>query len=198
MTSGAPDNRLVLIACGILAKEIMYLVKKNNWPVKVRFLDSSLHVDLEKLSSSLESALSAESQRQQILVFGTCHPRIGEITADAGASRVPGQNCVELLLGHERFISELEKGAFFLFEDWANRWEAISLNYFQDWELMKEIFREGHKYILCLNTPCSNNFETKANELSQRIGLPLIWEDFTLDILEKKLETVINNADSGE
>lgn len=177
-----------LIACGILKREIKYLVNKNKWPVKVKFLDSSLHIDLDKLSRALKRILSKSQEKRRLLVYGTCHPQMDNILQHYDVLRTPGQNCVELLLGRQRFSSELSKGAFFLFEDWANRWETISYNYFGSWEIMKEVFQDAHKYLLCIKTPCSGNFEKSANQVNQRLGLPIIWEDFGLNNLEAILK----------
>lgn len=181
-----------LIACGILKREITYLVDKNRWPVKLRFLDSSLHIDLDQLSRSLKKALSRKHENRRLLVYGTCHPQMDDILQHYNALRTPAQNCVELLLGKQRFTSELSKGAFFLFEDWANRWETISYNYFGSWEIMKEIFQDAHTYLLCIKTPCSGDFEDRANQVSERLGLPIIWEDFGLDEIESILKENIS------
>ncbi len=197
-TTIQPENRPVLISCGILKREIKMLVQKNQWAVKLRFLDSSLHIDFDRLHKVLTGALSKERGQKKVLVYGTCHPRMDDLLLDAHAARTPGQNCVELLMGKERFTEELSRGAFFLFEDWARRWEEISYRYFKNWEVMREIFQDAHRYILCIRTPCSTNFETDARELSEWLGLPLVWEDFDLNQLEKTLQTSISRAMEGD
>lgn len=189
-----PDNWPDLVSCGILKNEIKQIIANNKWPVNVRFLDSSLHIDLDKLSTSLTTALSKCSSKKKVVIYGTCHPKMDEFLSNAKATRTCGQNCVELLLGKDRFSHELSKGAFFLFEDWATRWETISYNYFGDWNIMKEIFQDAHKYILCIRTPCSGNFEKYAKQVSKRVGLPLIWDDFDLILLEKTLKKSIFNT----
>ncbi|MBF0233914.1 MAG: DUF1638 domain-containing protein [Desulfamplus sp.] len=178
-----------LISCGILRNEIKQIIAKHNWPIKTRFLDSSLHIDLEKLSKVLTAAL-ADSAASKLVVYGTCHPKIDDMLSANNAIRVPCQNCVELVLGRERFSKELEKGAFFLFEDWARRWDQISYRYFGNWEIMREIFKDAHQYILCIRTPCSGDFAEHAHQVSQRTGLPLFWEDFSLS----HLESVLNDS----
>jgi len=169
-----------------LKNEIKKIIAKHNWPIKTRFLDSSLHIDLEKLSRVLSKSLLKDNTNK-FVVYGTCHPKMDSILSSVNAKKIPGQNCVELLLGKERFTKELSKGAFFLFEDWAIRWEKISYEYFGNWEIMRDIFQSSHKYILCIRTPCSGNFEGFANQVSQRTGLPLVWENFDLDQFEKVL-----------
>ena len=40
---------LVMVGCGILHKEIDYLIKKNGWNIETQFLDSALHNYFNKL-----------------------------------------------------------------------------------------------------------------------------------------------------
>jgi len=187
----------VFISCGILKNEIRQIISKHNWPVKSKFLDSSLHIDLEKLFKVLSGSLKKEDA-QKLVIYGTCHPKMDDLLTTHHAVKVPGQNCVELLLGKERFSHELSKGAFFLFEDWARRWEEISFKYFGNWEIMREIFQDSHKYILCLKTPCSGDFKDKAEHVSQLTGLPLIWEKFDLINLENVLTESLFNLTGTE
>ena len=182
-----------LISCGILKNEIKEILSKNDWPIQTRFLDSSLHINLDRLSHVLSKALSKDDTKKLVL-YGTCHPKMDDILAGADAKKIPGQNCVEFLLGKERFTKELSKGAFFLFEDWAVRWEKISYEYFGNWEIMREIFQSCHKYILCIKTPCSGDYEESANKVSQCTGLPLVWEDFGLEQLEKVFVSNLHKA----
>ncbi|MFH1981401.1 MAG: DUF1638 domain-containing protein [Pseudomonadota bacterium] len=177
-----------IVSCGILKREIRYLAYKNEWPVKLRFLDSSLHIDLEKLSKSLKRILSKNINREKIVVYGSCHPQMDDILSSVNAVRTPCQNCVELLLGKREFTEKLSKGAFFLFEDWARRWEEISYGYFKNWDIMREIFQGAHNYILCIETPCSTDFKSYAKEISYKIGLPVVWGRYDLNRLERALK----------
>lgn len=198
MNSKTKNNKLqfkwpTLISCGILKNEVQNIIAKHQWPIQTRFLDSSLHIDLEKLSTALSRSLS-KGGSSKLVLYGTCHPDMDNILASFRAKKIPGQNCVEFLLGRERFTKELASGAFFLFEDWAVRWEKISFQYFGNWEIMQEIFQSAHQYILCIRTPCSGNFEAFADQVSHRTGLPLVWEDVDLDQLESVLKNNLFKA----
>jgi len=181
----------IIVSCGILKNEIELILAGNKEQTATRFLDSSLHNDLDKLSRTLTTALEKEGEEtRKLVIYGTCHPQIDEIVNASNAIRTQGQNCVELLLGRQRFTEELSNGAFFLFEDWARRWEQISYRFFGNWELMKEIFQDSHTYILCIRTPCSGDYSEYASRVSERTGLPLVWEDFDLS----RLESVITQS----
>ncbi len=178
----------LLVGCGILKKEVKFLIKKNHWPMETHFLDSSLHIDFDKLSSSLTKALARHKNREIIVFYGCCHPLMDEILDQYKTIRTRGQNCVDMLLGPELFQKELARGAFFLMEDWARRWEYIMKKGMgPNLELAKEIFKSDRKYLLGLNTPCSGDFTEDAEQSGQMIGVPVQWLDVSLDHLESVL-----------
>ncbi|MDD5669710.1 MAG: DUF1638 domain-containing protein [Candidatus Omnitrophica bacterium] len=186
------EDKFLLIGCGILKKEVLYLIGKNSWPLETVFFDSALHTDFEGLSHHLTSCLSHYSQRKTIVFYGACHPLMKNILEEAGTFRTAGQNCIEMLLGSTVFTEELSKGAFFLLEDWARSWDSVMNKTFGgNSEGMKEIFQEDRKYLLCLKTPCSGDFSSEAVEIGRKTGLPLVWRDVSLDNLESVLREAI-------
>ena len=99
MTGG----RVLLGGCGILRQELRALIAKNGWPVDTIFLDSALHCDLDRLGKGLRGTLARQSGRRTVVFYGACHPQIDAMLDEAATFRTEGQNCVEMLLGHERF-----------------------------------------------------------------------------------------------
>lgn len=181
-------NRL-LLGCGILQHEVEFLIGKNGWPLDTDWLDSSLHVNFEKLAHELQTGILRNRQRDVIVFYGCCHPRMDKILETARTFRTEGQNCVEMLLGRDKFMEELSNGAFFLMEDWALRWdEAIAKTFGDKPEVVREIFQLSNKYVLCLRTPCSGDFSAAAEQVGEKVGLPLRWLDAGLDHLEAVLQ----------
>lgn len=188
----AIERQMALVGCGILSKEILYLIKKNNWPLVLRLFDSGLHVNFNKLGRILEKGLAESNDLPTVVFYGTCHPLMDNILIKWNTLRTPGQNCVEILLGKEVFASELEKGAFFLLEDWARRFEYVTGIAFNDKpDITRQIFQMEQKYLLGLRTPCSGDFTNDAEKVSGLVGLPLRWMDVDLDFLEQTLELAI-------
>jgi len=186
------QNRMLLIGCGILKKEVKLLIKKNQWPLDTLFLDSALHVDFKKLSDSLTSALDRHHGRNIMVFYGCCHPLMEQMLEKEKTFRTVGQNCVDMLLGYPLFSEELAKGAFFLLEDWALRWDhVVTKNFGTNEKILKDIFQEDRKYLLCVKTPCSGEFTALAEEAGKKVGLPLKWMDAGLDHLESVLLEVV-------
>ncbi len=182
----------LLLGCGILQQEVRFLIKKNHWPLDTDFLDSSLHVNFENLAQQLQSGFLRNKGRDIAVFYGCCHPRMEKMLEDAHSFRTDGQNCVEMLLGREKFMEELSNGAFFLLEDWALCWDKAMGNTFgSNPDVVREIFQLSSKFLLCLRTPCSGDFQKAADEAGEKVGLPVRWMDVGLDHLEGVLRQVV-------
>ena len=192
--SSAPDQPLRLLGCGILHKEVDFLVKKNGWNVETQFLRSALHNYFDQLADQLNAGLAADEEagRQTVVFYGACHPRMDAILQQHHASRTQGQNCIVMLLGYERFMQELEQGAYFLLEDWALTWEPMIIECFgKNTAVIREIFHSSHKLMIALRTPCSTDFTAAAEAAARFVDLPLRWMDVSLDHLESVLSAAI-------
>jgi hypothetical protein len=191
VTAGKP---MVMVGCGILHKEVDYLIKKNGWNIETQFLQSSLHNYFDKLYKELDGALDFDDKkgRQTIVFYGACHPKIDDILDKHHTLRTQGQNCIVMLLGYEKFMAELEQGAYFLVEDWALTWEPMITECFgSNLAVIREIFHSSHKKVIALRTPCSTDFTEAAEAAARFIDLPLEWMDVDLDHLEKVLAEAI-------
>jgi hypothetical protein len=193
---GAPE---LIIGCGILHKEIQFLIEKNNWHLETAWFPSGLHVDFDKLEQSLSRGLQRHKRESAVVFYGACHPCMDQILRAAGVIRTPGQNCVDIYLGHDMFCRELEQGAFFLFEDWAINWNKIVGSIMPGApEIMRSIFRDAHSYLLAIRTPCSGDFSAEAEAVSLRTDLELRWVDIGLEHLEANLAMTLDRAKAGK
>ncbi|MDO9308664.1 MAG: DUF1638 domain-containing protein [Deltaproteobacteria bacterium] len=188
-----------LVGCGILRKEIRFLLEKNGWRLDAAFLPSGLHVDFDRLRNSLQKCLNRHDGQVALVFYGACHPCMDQMLDKVGVIRTTGQNCVDIYLGHERFCRELEQGAFFLFEEWALHWKEIVGSVMPgDPEIMRSIFRSAHKYLLAIRTPCSGDFSAEAEQVSAMTSLELRWVDVGLENLEANLAaTLKQSGDTG-
>jgi hypothetical protein len=187
----------VLLGCGILAREIEYLIAKNGWSLECDFLPSALHMDLKALSRELTSGLERHNDRSTIVFYGCCHPLMDRMLSNAGTFRTSGRTCIEMLLGTEVYDRELMAGAFFLLDEWAWKWDDImTLAFGPNRAILAEIMQLDRKYILAIRTPCSHDFSEPAEKASQQAGLPLRWLDVGLDYLESVLVEAIARKQS--
>lgn len=185
-------STLSLVGCGILQKELRFLIAKNNWPLTTDFLPASLHIDLKSLACALQAGLARHAHEQTLVFYGACHPGMDDMLNEAHTLRTLGQNCIEMLLGAEEFNRELSQGAFFLLDDWAHNWDVVIAKTFgTNISVIRDIFHEQHRYLLCLRTPQSDDFRQESLHISAMLELPVQWRDVTLDHLESVLQTAI-------
>lgn len=192
---------LLMVGCGILHKEVDYLIQKNGWNVETQFLVSSLHNYFDKLYTQLDAALELDDKkgRQTIVFYGSCHPRMDDLLTKHHTLRTEGQNCIVMLLGYERFMEELGQGAYFLLEDWALTWEPMITEAFgKNLAVVREIFHSSHKKMIAIRTPRSTDFTAAAEAAARFVDLPLEWMDADLSHLEAVLADAIARKQRGE
>jgi hypothetical protein len=177
-----------VVACGALRPEIEHLAARNGWDLEGTYLAPSLHVALPSLARAVSGALAPHRGHGAVVGYGRCHPAMDQLVAAAGAVRVAGQSCLEMLLGRERYEAELLEGAYFLLECWAGDFMGnLCQTFGADWEMAREIFLGHCRVLVAVRTPCSGNFHEAAEEAARAAGLPLRWLDADLDHLEQVL-----------
>lgn len=133
MPRQAPD-KLLVIACGALAREIDELRKSYGWE----------HLDLKCIDAKLHNRpeLIPERLRQKIRQYKNQYDRIYVAYADCGTSggidhvireegqgieRLPGAHCYQFYAGLERFaaLAEAEPGTFYLTDFLAQHFDQF-------------------------------------------------------------------------
>lgn len=185
---------LVLVGCGILQKEVDFLIRKNGWPVMTCWLRSALHNYFDLLYKELDQGLLEAEQAGQrpVAFYGACHPRMDQLLQSHHTCRTEGQNCVAMLLGYELFMERLCQGSYFLLEDWALSWEPMITECFgPNISVIQEIFHASHTTMVAIRTPCSGDFAQAAEAAARLVDLPLEWMEVDLDHLERVLAAAI-------
>ncbi|MDD2850729.1 MAG: DUF1638 domain-containing protein [Desulfuromonadaceae bacterium] len=181
----------LIISCGIIKREIEFIIRCNGWNIECFFLPSTLHFDFDLLHKSLTAALARFPGRHAVVLYGACHPAIDRIVEQGGGTRISCQNCVEMLLGHEEFTRTLAEGSYFLLEEWAQHWDDILERTFGGDRIAREIFQADRSSLVALHTPCSADFIAQAETAAASIGLPLRHVQVPLDHLEKLLKKTL-------
>lgn len=115
-------DKSVLIACGIMQKEIDTLISQGRIDAEVVFLDKELHVNYRKLEIALTQALErlqSKSAAKPVVVYGdVCLGFKNEMRAlldRYGAVKVEALNCIDCLLGGGGKLLEMDPDHLYLF-----------------------------------------------------------------------------------
>ena len=125
-------GRILLIACGALAREILNLKKANGWDhMDLTCLPAKLHLYPEKITEAVTEAVAINraSYDEIFVVYADCGTGGLLQTAcdDMGVQMVAGPHCYSFFVGNERFadISESEFTAFYLTDFLVRQFEAF-------------------------------------------------------------------------
>ena len=125
-------GRILLIACGALAREILDLKKANGWDhMDLTCLPANLHLYPEKITDAVRAAVVKHRANYDeiFIVYADCGTG-GLLQAacdEMGVSMVAGPHCYSFYEGNERFaqISESEFTSFYLTDFLVRQFEAF-------------------------------------------------------------------------
>ena len=113
--------RVLVIACGALAREIAALRAANDWPhLDVRCLPAELHNRPERIPGAVRAAIRANRERYAtvFVAYGDCGTggALDEVLREENVERIPGAHCYEFFAGSEAFASlaDEEPGTFYV------------------------------------------------------------------------------------
>lgn len=177
---------VIFISCGIFKEELQYLVKEKELDWNILFLDAALHVNFDKLKSSLIDALekNRKTGTEIKVIYGRCHPEIREILDRYNAKRIEAGNCLEAMAGPEEIMRLNSEGtAFFLTAGWVNNWESMFRLGREDFDFDFKTMFLHYKRIILFDTGVIPIDEEKVEKFSKFTGLPVERRPITLDRL---------------
>tara|TARA_B110000091_G_C13810978_1_gene475033 strand:+ start:2847 stop:3482 length:636 start_codon:yes stop_codon:yes gene_type:complete len=175
-------KRILIIACGALAREILTLIELNNWKhMALTCLPAKYHLYPEKITSAVEDAVLKYSNDYDEIFIAYADCGTGGLLAnkckDLGVKMIAGPHCYSFFEGNNKFanLSENEITAFYLTDFLVKQfdsfvWKPMGLD--KHPELLDMYFGNYTKlvYQAQINDP---KLDTKAIEISERMGLPL-------------------------
>jgi hypothetical protein len=126
-------DRVMLIACGALAREILALRALNGWThLDLECLPAKLHNRPERIPEAVRAKARAARARgygKILAVYADCGTggRLDAVCAEEGIERVPGPHCYAFFDGLDAFAARAEEeiGAFYLTDFLARQFDAL-------------------------------------------------------------------------
>ena len=175
-----PSDKILILACGALAKEIAVLIHLNGWThLKTRYLPAILHNTPEKITEQLRMILqSSQTKFSKIFIgYADCGTggKIDSLLDEFDVQRLPGAHCYEFFAGKQTFaeIMEEEIGSYFLTDFLVKAFEKLV------WQGMKidrhpellPIYFKHYKKLVYLAQSENLELQTQAHEIAERLGL---------------------------
>lgn len=171
-------GRILLIACGALAREILALKRANGWDHMVlQCLPAKYHLYPEKITEAVEETVRENSGAYDeiFVVYADCGTGglLQAKCAELGVEMVAGPHCYSFFEGNDAFAARDEITAFYLTDFLVKQfdafvWKPMGLD--RHPELRDMIFGNYTKlvYQAQVNDPA---LEEKARECAARLGL---------------------------
>ncbi len=176
------NSKVLIIACGALAREIISLIKLNNWQhISLTCLPANYHLYPEKITGAVEAAvLKYKSDYKSIFIaYADCGTGglLESKCKELGVEMIKGPHCYSFFEGNDKFSnnSENEITAFYLTDFLVNQFEAFvwkPMGLDKHPELIEMYFGNYTKLIYQAQTN-NSKLDKKAKEISNKMNLPL-------------------------
>ena len=174
------SDKILVIACGAIAKEITALIRMNNWNhLQLRYLPAKLHNEPHKITQNIrKNLINAQNKFSQIFIgYADCGTggQLDTLLDEFGIQRLPGAHCYEFFSSTQKFskLIEEEPGSFFLTDFLVKSfekliWQGLKINSHP--ELLK-IYFGNYKRLVYLAQTESKDLQTQAKEIAKKLRL---------------------------
>jgi uncharacterized protein DUF1638 len=128
----ATAERLLVVACGALAREVLAIVRANGWEhVEVRCLPAQLHSSPRRIPQAVDEVLEAAagSYDRIFVAYADCGTAgaLDEVLEKHGAERLPGAHCYAVFAGLKEWdaLHDEEPGTFYLTDFLVRHFESL-------------------------------------------------------------------------
>ncbi len=172
--------RLLLIACGALAREIVDVIERNKWrAMDIQCLPAKWHNTPQFIVPGVREKIRAAKGKYETIfvLYGDCGTggQLDTMLAEEGVERINGPHCYAFYTGNETFAktAEDEITAFYLTDYLARHfdkliWEGLGMD--RHPELLPLYFGNYTKIVYLAQTR-DDELNRKAKAAAEKLGL---------------------------
>jgi hypothetical protein len=177
---GAEAPRKVLvIACGALAREILMLSRGSRNAFDVTCLPAQLHNRPEKIAEAVRAKIHAHRERYDEIfcLYGDCGTggALDAVLAAEGVERIAGPHCYEFFAGESAFATMMDDqpGTFFLTDFLARHFERLVIEGLglDRYPQLRDDYFGAYTRLIYLAQTDDGALDAKAEDAARRLGL---------------------------
>lgn len=201
-TGSSASSAFNVVTCGALAGHVRDIAARRGWLVRVHALPAGLHNRPGQIPPQVQRAiddLPPEAGSRTVVAYADCgtYGKLDEVCQRAGASRLPGLHCYDLLAGPDtvRELFHMEPGTYLLTDYLVRTFDrtvVASLGLDRHPELWPDYFGHYTRLAWLAQEP-TPELEAEAGRIAERFGLPLTTINAGLSRLEAALAALIEN-----
>jgi len=177
----AGNGRVLLLACGALAHEILALRASNGWEhLDLQCLPAIYHNHPERIIPAIRAAVLAHqgSYQRIFVVYADCGTggQLQAACAEMGIEMIAGPHCYSFFTGNEAFAQAEEMTAFYLTDFLARQfdafvWHPLGLDRHPE---LRDTYFGNYKALVYLAQTEDAALTAKAEGIAKRMGLTFI------------------------
>ncbi|MEM6620530.1 MAG: DUF1638 domain-containing protein [Pseudomonadota bacterium] len=181
-TEPAGTGRVLLIACGAIAREILAVLKLNGWDhMDLTCLPAKWHMTPDRIVDGVADAVAANRGRYEAMFVAYADCGTGGLLeakcAELGVGMIAGPHCYSFFEGNDTFaaLGEDEIAAFYLTDFLVRQFDAFfwrPMGLDRHPELRDMYFGNYEKLVYQAQTD-DPALTAKAEDCARRMGLPL-------------------------
>ena len=176
----APEGtgRVLLVACGALAREILALKEANNWShLDLTCLPAIWHNTPDKLPDGVRKAVlsSRDAYEKIFVVYADCGTggQLQATCAELGVEMIEGPHCYSFFEGNDTFAARDELTAFYLTDFLVRQfdafvWKPLGLDRHPD---LRDVYFGNYTTLVYQAQTEDPALTEKAQECAARLGL---------------------------
>jgi Protein of unknown function (DUF1638) len=188
------SDRILLLACGALAREVIALRDQYGWQADVYCVPALLHNRPGKIAPAVEKRIIAlrDKYSRVVVVYGECgtNGALDEALARLGVERIAGPHCFEQYGGavHDSIMAE-KLGTFFLTDFLARHfdalvWRGLGLDRYPQ---LRDTYFGNYEQVVYLAQTDDADLLARAERAAEALGLPLVVAEVGYGDLESRL-----------
>ena len=172
-------GRILLIACGALAREILDLKAANGWDhLDLTCLPAKLHNTPDRITDAVRAAVAKHraAYDRLFVVYADCGTggQLQAACAEMGVEMVPGPHCYSFFEGNAAFAARDEFTAFYLTDFLVRQfdafvWEPLGLDRHPE---LREMYFGNYEKLVYQAQIDDPDLTEKAKACAKRLGLP--------------------------
>jgi len=171
-------GRILLIACGALAREILDLKAANGWDhLDLTCLPANLHLYPDKITDAVAAAVEKHRAAYQgiFVVYADCGTGglLQAKCAELGVEMVAGPHCYSFFEGNDAFAARDEMTAFYLTDFLVRQfdafvWKPMGLDRHPD---LRDMYFGNYEKLVYQAQTDDPALDAKARDCAARLGL---------------------------
>lgn len=180
MARDRDSQRVLVIACGALAHELVRIKGLNRWDhIDIQCLPAELHNHPHKIPQAVQKKIQDNrvNYENMFVAYSDCGTGglLDKVLRQENVERLPGAHCYEMFSGREQFyqLHESEIGTFYLTDFLAIHFDRLIIQglSLDRYPQLKDQFFANYKKLVYLSQKEDTETNAKAEKAAEYLGL---------------------------